>query len=214
MPKEQNEKYGALFDLIRDSEDMEYSWYRRKDFVRHTGIVISFDGSQSASLDFYADTFHPKSIGKVAAGTSSLLFSSPKTTKKFVGSMKLKGKTRLDQFYGNDLKVVGRLIKLTLTTQEERENAMNMFNFIAEMDIGDYQPMENNCRNYVIAVATYLNEYPEMKGEDWSEFEYKMQSLLSEDHEIFQDVSKYALDYISKKEPCNEEKKESKKEKK
>ena len=123
--------------------------------------------------------------------------------------MKLKGKTRLNQFYENELKVVERLIKLALSTQEEKENAMNIFTFIAEMDIGDYLPMKNNCRNYVIVVATYLNEYPEMIGEDWSEFEYKKQSILSEDHEIFQNVSKYALDYISKKEPDVEEKKKS-----
>ena len=82
MPKKQNEKYGALFDFIRDSEDMKYSWYRRKTLyrrkdIKHTGIVTSFGGSQTASLDFYADTFHPKSIGKVAAGMSSSLLFPP-----------------------------------------------------------------------------------------------------------------------------------------
>jgi len=120
--------------------------------------------------------------------------------------MALKGKVRLNQFCGNDIRVEGRLIKLPLKTKEE--NAMNIFKFIAEIDIGNYQPMENNCRNYVIAIAMYLNEYPEMRGEEMSEFEYKIQKLLSEDHVIFNDVKKYALDYISKKGSAATEKKE------
>ena len=192
---DENKNYGALFDLIRDSEDMEYSRYCGEDFMKHTGIVISFDGAQSASLNFYADMSQPKSWLNVTAGASSLFFFSSRLAKKFIGSMKLKGKICLNQFNGNNVKVMGNLIKLPLTTQEEKENAMNMFTFIAEMDIGNYHPMENNCRNYVIAVATYLNDYPEMNEEDWSAFENKMQHLLSSDHFMFQNPWKYAQKY-------------------
>ena len=196
---DENKRYGFLFDLIRNSEDMEYSWFRRKDFMKHTGIVISFDGAQSASLDFYADTSQPKSWPNVTAGASSLFFSSSKQANKFIGSMKLKGKICLNRFNGDNLKIMGNLIKLPLATQEEKENAINMFTFIADIDIGDYQPMENNCRNYVITVATYLSEYPEMKGEDWSAFENEMQQLLSSDHFLFQNPWKYARKYLSNK---------------
>ena len=202
----QHDQYKQVYEIIKRSEVMEYSWYRRKDLIKHTGIVISFDGAQSITLDFFADTFHPKSlvkIGTAAVAIGSTAVFSPfhkksKKLKQFVGSMKLKGKMSLGEFSGYDKNVVGKLIELPLTTKEEKENAINMFIYIAQLNLDDYQLMENNCRNHVITVASYLSEYPEMKGEDWSEFEFKMQRMLSDDQRTFQDLKNHALNYISK----------------
>ena len=200
-------QYKQVFDFIQKNDIMEYSWYRRKDLIKHTGIVVSFDGAQSFTLDFFADTFHPKSLAKigtaaVAIGSTAVFSPFDKKigkVKQFVGSLKLKGKMSLNQFSGYDIKVVGKLIELPLTTKEEKENAMNMFTYIAQLNLDDYQLMENNCRNHVITVDSYQSEYPEMKGEDWSEFEFKMQSILSHDQQTFQNLKNLALDYISKR---------------
>ena len=85
-----------------------------------------------------------------------------------------------------------------MKTKEEKENAVNMFTCITNIDIGDDQLMENNCRNYVITIATFLKNYPEMKVDDWNDFELEMQTLLSEDNEKFQNITQAAQDYLKK----------------
>ena len=201
-----------VYDLIRSSKSIEYSWFRKKDFIQHTGIIISFDSLQTMLLEFGAVLSHPKTMLKyiaISTANASLKISKmisppPKYNSKqqkfknFVATTQLKGKISLIQFCPDNLEVMGRLIKLSLERKEEKENAINMFNCIAQIDVGEYQLMENNCRNYVITVATYLREYPEFRGEDWSKFEYKMQELLSEDHYNFHNLAEYALQYISK----------------
>ena len=201
-----------VYDLICSSKSIEYSWFRKKNFIKHTGIIISFDGVQTMILDFGAIMSHPKTVLKVIAistANASLQMSkmiSParvynskqKKFKNFVATTQLKGKISLIQFCPDNMEVMGRLMLLSLERKEEKENAINMFNCIAQIDVGEYQLMENNCRNYVITVATYLREYPEFRGEDWSKFEYKMQELLSEDHFNFHNLAEYALQYISK----------------
>ena len=201
-----------VYDLIRSSKSIEYSWFRKKNFIKHTGIIISFDGVQTMLLDFGANLAHPKAMLKYIAFSTAnaslqlskmisparVYCSKQQMLKNFVATTQLKGKISLIQFCPDNMEIMGRLMLLSLEKKEEKENAINMFNCIAQIDVGEYQLMENNCRNYVITVATYLREYPEFRGEDWSKFEYKMQELLSEDHYNFHNLAEYALQYISK----------------
>ena len=82
---------------------------------------------------------------------------------------------------------------MSLERKEEKENAINMFNCIAQIDVGQYRLLGNNCRHYVIAVATYLREYPECREEDWSNFEYKMQEMLLKDYNDFHKLVEFTL---------------------
>ena len=54
-----------VYVLIRSSKSIEYCWFRKKNFIRHTGISISFDGLQTLILDFGAKMHHPKTMLKV-----------------------------------------------------------------------------------------------------------------------------------------------------
>ena len=182
---------------IENSETMAYSWYHRKDFVRHTGFVISFDGAQTFSLDFGPDSSEVKNKIKIAVAHIAIATSSSpskkETAKKIAASMKLNGLVDLNFFCGTDVKMKSVLIELPTKSKEDKENAMNTFKCITKIDIGTWQLLENNCRDYVIAVATYLREYPEMKEENWKQFKQEMEKLKEEDKQKFDSVKKFAM---------------------
>ena len=67
---------------IRESDSsMTYSWYKSKDGLKHTGIILEFDGSQVLALDFGANL---STFKVVVNGLSALSFSSfsPNKVKK------------------------------------------------------------------------------------------------------------------------------------
>ena len=59
--------------------------------------------------------------------------------------------------------------------------------------MGNWKLLENNCRDYVIAVFTYLSEYPEMTEDDRNAFETKMSRLKQGDLQRFEIVKDYFL---------------------
>ena len=199
MPNNSEQEKIDVNQLIRKSEKMAYSWYHRKDFVRHTGLVVSFDGAQSLTLDFGPDGSEVKNKIKIAlaavaakAASSSPFPSKQRAAKKVVSSMKLNGLVDLNRFCGTDIKIKGELLELEFLKKEDQENAMNIFKYITQIDIGHWQLLENNCRDYVIAVATYLQEYPEMTNENWEKFRKDMKVLKNEDKQKFDSVKKVA----------------------
>ena len=199
MPKNSEQEKIDVNQLIRESEKMAYSWYHRKDFVRHTGLVVSFDGAQSLTLDFGPVESEVKNKIKIAlavvaatAASSSPFPSKQRAAKKAASSMKLNGLVDLNRFCGTDIKIKGELLELELLKKEDQENAMNIFKYITRIDIGHWQLLENNCRDYVIAVATYLREYPEMTNENWEKFRKDMKKLKTEDKQKFDSVKKVA----------------------
>ena len=117
MPKNTNETID-VGGMIQESEVMAYSWYHRKDLIRHTGLVISFDGSQTLTLDYGPDGSEVKNRIKIAlatlsvqiAATSSVTGKKKANTEKFAVTVKLNGLVDLNYFTGMDIKIKGTLL--------------------------------------------------------------------------------------------------------
>ena len=192
-----------IFEKIKTSKKMEYSWYSIKDFIKHKGIVILFDGFQTFSLDYGPDKSDFKNKLRAltvttAAKLASSIPSKSERTKKKVASMKLAGMVNLNLYCGIDVEIMGTLLTLSIGTKEEKENAMNMFIVISKINIGEWQLLEKNCRDYVIAVYQYLSEYPEMKEEDQEKFEKAMENLKTEDKQTFKSVKRFEANFFNK----------------
>ena len=182
--------------LICESDSsMTYSWYKSKDGLEHTGIILEFDGSQTLALDFGANMSTFKDKVNIASKFLLGIFS-PNVVKKKFATMKLAGEVNLSSYNGLGKKRVGTLLDLNITGPEEKEKALAIFKSVKKVgqEMKKYQLMENNCRDYVIAVAKMLEDnIIEKNSENWNKFESEMQKLKSNDQQKYQDV-KNAID--------------------
>ena len=193
-----DQKFKVIHDLINGSDCMEYLWFSQKNDIRRTGIVISFDGAQVFTLDFIAssdDTAGSQlNFGSVASSVAFVKFFSSfkKEEAKDATSVSLNKHTSLNPFSGIKLRVHGRLLKLSLTTKEEKEKAVNLFDSVVEIDVGDYEQTYNDCRSYVTTVAILLKQFAKTK-DNWKAFKIKMKELVSEDQYKFAELQAYIL---------------------
>ena len=188
-----------LYDLINESKTMEYLWSQKTDDVKHTGIVIKFDYTPKFILDFGGDLNTLEAQIKVGAVVMTGLISPLGKMKRAISRMILSGRVTLSEFSSSDIKIIGRLVELPLSSLAERENAVNLFKSIKHIDAGDYKLMENNCRTYVVTVVRLLSELPEFKSEDYMAFEQEMQKLQSEDQSKFEKCWECAGTFLSQK---------------
>ena len=202
---QENNETSTTYDVkkwIDNSISMEYLWCKNKDHIEHTSVLLKFNDMPVLTIDFGGKP----SVGqKVVAGSlmakayvSKSVPSLVNKAAKVAASMPLNGEVSLNLFNSLDVTIVGSFAKLSLKSREEKENAMNMFNMIKQIDPGKYRLLGNNCRSYVITVATFLrNELREFSGENWSEFEFKMVKLLSEDAQKFKEFVADAVEMFS-----------------
>ena len=191
-----------IFKEIDGSDSMNYSWFCRKDEVRHTGIIIALDGAQQFILDYGADLKHKdtrKSIKKEAPSVILSSSSSSSQAKQIIGAVPLKGKVNLYPFSGSGIKVNRTLSSLPLQKNEDKDKAKKLLKLISEIDIGDYKLMHNNCRSYVVVVATCLKTLAGISDNDWNAFEATMQKILQEDQVKFSELTRTILNHFRKK---------------
>ena len=184
-----------VYENIENSQSMEYLWSQKTDIVEHTGVVIKFDLTPKISIDFGG--LLEKNIAKaklatmgtavVSAGMSkSVIPSSEYKANGLIRSTTLEGRVTLKDFNSSRVKIKGLLVKLHLRSREEKEKALQVFNAIKDIDVGEYQLMTNNCRHYVIAIAACLKNLPEFEEKQWKEFQEEIQNILVRDNEKFQ----------------------------
>ena len=184
--------------LIQKSDSsMTYSWYKSKDGLKHTGIILEFDGSQVLALDFGANLPTFKVVVKSSSALSLSSFS-PNEAKNKLARMKLAGKVNLSSYNGHGKIRIGTLLDLDLSGPEKKNEALDIFKSVEKVgqEMKEYQLMENNCRDYVIAVAKMLeNQIKERNPVNWSNFEFEMQKLKSNDQQKYDEVKK-AIDVV------------------
>ena len=184
--------------LIQKSDlCMTYSWYKSKDGLKHTGIILEFDGSQILALDFGANLPTFKVVVECLSALSLSSFS-PNEAKKKLATMKLAGEVNLSSYNGHGKIRVGTLLDLDLSGPEKKNEVLDIFKSVEKVgqEMKECQLMENNCRDYVIAEATMLeNQTKEQNSENWSNFEFEMQKLKSNDQQKYEDVKK-AIDVV------------------
>ena len=185
-----------VYDDIENCENMEYMWTQKTDSVAHTGVVIKFDHTPKISIDFGGIVKKVTTKAKVAvvgssvasAGMStSISPSSEENAGSLVRKITFDGRVTLKDFVSSQVNIKGVLVKLPLRTRAEKKKATKVFNEIKNIDVGNYQLMTNNCRHYVIAIATYLKDLPEFEEKQWKEFEEKMEEIMKKDNKKFKD---------------------------
>ena len=185
-----------IYDYIENSRTMEYLWSQKTDDVGHTGVVVKFDQTPKASIDF-GGVIETDATKLKAAAVGAVVFSagmsksvspcSEKIADAVVRKFTLEGRVTLKDFVPSQVDIKGKLVKLPLRSRAEKKQALKVFNAIKDVDVGDYQLMTNNCRHYVIAIAKYLKILPEFKDKNWREFEQEMETILERDNQKFQD---------------------------
>ena len=204
--EKQPDTYNVI-NWIDCSQTMEFAWSKNDDQLRHTGVVIKFNNMPVFTLDFGADDVEGR-VGftkiklaslKAAARVSATFSYSGGIQKagRRVANAEMPGEVKISIFDSKTSEIMGNLARFSIQSREEKDNCKNLIKAIQRIDMGSYKLMENNCRNYVIVVATLLREFPELEPSNWNKFELEMQKLLSEDHKKFTDVLSSAERFLA-----------------
>lgn len=78
-----------------------------------------------------------------------------------------------------------------------RTRAIKIFEAITFLQLGDYHLLTNNCRHYVIAVASLLREMTSFKEQNWTTFKETMNAVLRKDNETFESCLSSTSNLIS-----------------
>ncbi|CAK8698175.1 unnamed protein product [Clavelina lepadiformis] len=107
-------------------------------------------------------------------------------TAQLLSKLPLNAEIGVGLFDSKSFIIKGKLMKMNISTSEEKQRAKQLMEIILTMDLGDYQLLHNNCRDFVIAVAKLLKEETEFTEDSWFQFESEMQSLRSIDQLRFE----------------------------
>ncbi|CAK8698174.1 unnamed protein product [Clavelina lepadiformis] len=173
---------------------MEFAWSVNNDIMEHTDLVLYFNQmavlaigyganlqTGLKSIPFYCSVGSVSLFGKIP-GCESLAESAA----DFLSKLPLNPQIGIGLFNSKNLTIKGKLLKMSIAAPEEKQRARHLIEIILSVDLGDYQLLHNNCRDYVITVAKILKEEPEFTGESWFQFENDMQSLRSVDNVKFE----------------------------
>ena len=195
-----------IYDCIENSQTMEYMWSQKTDEVGHTGVVMKFDHTPKASIDYggVIETAAAKlklaAVGAVAISTKKSATVSPcseKIADAVARKFTLEGKVTLKDFVSSQVEIKGELVKLPLRSRAKKQQALKVFNAIKDVDVGKYQLMTNNCRHYVIAIAAYLKTLPQFNDRNWKAFEQEIQTILNIDNQKFRDYLSSCSNFLS-----------------
>ncbi|CAK8698176.1 unnamed protein product [Clavelina lepadiformis] len=179
---------------ITNSSTMEFAWSVNNDMMEHTDLVLFFNGMPVFIVGYGANLRKGlKSIPFVSSAVSVSLFrqcpsfeTAANVTAQLLSKLLLNAKIRVGLFDSKSFIIKGKLMKLNISTSEGKQRAKQLMEIISTTDLGDYQLLHNNCRDFIIAVAKLLKEEAEFTEDGWFQFESEMQSLRSIDQLKFE----------------------------
>ena len=179
----------AIAKEIITSQKVKFKWGQNDDDIGHTSIVIEFDKTPKFVLGFGG--ILTGFVQKLNAGllwTLDMLTTSAQEkqdTREKAGKMRISGSVRIDHYFGRNIKIKGTLLRLSLVSLAEKKLAVEIFETIEKIDMGNFCMVDNNCRSYVVRVAKILNQQPLMRNKDWNMFEQQIDKLIKDDEKKF-----------------------------
>ena len=151
-----------LLKLIDTSYYIELCWGKDETWIRHTSIVLKFNGEPFCTIDYGPTEGQFGTIGSVAISSKKSIVAC--TALAFGSSV-----------YVNDYKIskpkiVGKLLEFALSSRENKKRAIDLLVQISQLDMGDYHLTKNNCRDFVSKAMDIISDnkirYDNDAGED------------------------------------------------
>ena len=135
----QNKEY-EFSSLIHDKSDkVTFALCQKKNVIGHTAIVLLFDETPTFTLDFGTKT--PRQIAKAGL------------------TYKVPGNVEVNCFDSQKMVVRNRIATFELKSETQKSGIEMLCLTLINIDIGEYDVLENNCRDYVIAAYAIIIDF-------------------------------------------------------
>ena len=172
---------------IQNSSEIEFAWSKVPDMIRHTAVVLYFDGRPQLTIDF-ADSAAKKSASLMNYFSGISQLTSSRTSASIASAVGL-------ATYNHDipLNFVGTLLKIVISDEQTKERAKQLLRRLLGINMGEYHAKTKNCRHYIRRVFQILAEEPECDEISKTDFEEKMTEIEQEDKEKVDDALTKAM---------------------
>ena len=151
----------AVMCELRRSSVIEFAHSKSNDWVRHTAIVVKFDGKPVFTLDYGANETNTTLAKRFLYNLArALQFSA--TALNFLASGSA---ITVSPFDFGTTAIVGTILKFALNTEAGRERAVDLLMKLADITMGDYSLTGNNCRDFVSRASEILTSDKETRAQ-------------------------------------------------
>ena len=130
-----------LFYCIRDSKQLKFALGQKNDLVRHTNVVLIFDGTPKFTFDF--------GTNRKLESKATLCYDTP-------------ARVEINSFDPNAIEIKCDIETFDIQIESQDDKAFNLIKVLQEMPMECYNLIENNCRDYTIAsfivIKTFASE--------------------------------------------------------
>ena len=124
---------------VNASTVIQFNQSKKRGFVQHTAIAISFDGIPLFTLDYY-----PKNDS-----LPSMLTGSASSSAGICVALATGSDIRINNYHSSDSSIERLLLKFMINTAMGRKRAIDLLKELSKIDMGKYSTFSNNCRDFV-----------------------------------------------------------------
>ncbi|CAK8698179.1 unnamed protein product [Clavelina lepadiformis] len=175
---------------INASNEMGFAWCTNHHILEHSAVVLIFNSLPVFTLEYGADLsgngirkciFYSSCVSTAAFEQISSSSGYSRVPAKLVAKLPLNSGMYCDIFNSKKSTIRGIFMQLGINKGFEKLRARQLIAIITSIEMGDYQLLLNDCRDYVIRIATLLRDEPEFTVGSWNDFQEKMLKLRSID---------------------------------
>lgn len=146
-----------ILKMIEMSSSIEFALSKVNSWTRHTGIALKFDGIPTFTLDYGAN----ENNSTPAAQILYTLAGSSQASASALNALTRGSDITFSPFGYGSSQIIKKIVKFALNSPAARKRAVDVLLKIAEITMGEYSLVSNNCRDFVDKATDVLTENEE-----------------------------------------------------